>query len=220
MGIASGAHYGALREALDKDLQPGTAPAALRSLVGRIGELSSIAEIFRHRRPVGIVDYFYRTAATEGIDGPLFDVAPEKLDLRTKAPMLQVHVRRHTAPINQRFSIQITLGNYDEVLRSLLLEIEGGVPEIVVSAHAHITDVSLLAFDDAGNLVDQLKGQFSQGFQFGVTAMGAVDTLPPIFPGAPKSPDLEARPRINTIAFEGPAAAKRSGGQQAGGSPL
>src|SRR6185437_7773260 len=165
-GIASDAPYEALRKALDNELQPSTVPAVLRSLVGQIGELSGIAEIFKHRRPIGIVDCFYRTTASEGIDGPLFDVAPGRLDLRTKAPMLQVHVRRHAAPIIQRFSIQITLGNYDEVLRSQLFQIEGGVPEIVVSAHAHITDVSLLVFDDAGNLVDQLKGQFSQGIQF------------------------------------------------------
>jgi hypothetical protein len=67
-------------------------------------------------------------------------------------------------------------------------------------------------FDDAGNLADQLKGQFGQGYQFGVTALGAVDTLPPPFPGSPKSADLEARPRIHTIAFEAPAVANRSGG--------
>jgi hypothetical protein len=211
-GIASDAPYRALRGALDKILQPGTVPRVLRSLVARIGELSGIAEIFKHCRPVGIVDYFYRTAMTEGMDGPLFDVAAGKFDFRTKAPMLQVHVRRNAAPIAQKFRIQITLGNYDQVLCSELLEIEAGVPEIVASAPAHITDVSLLVFDDTGTLADQLKGQFGQDYQFGVTALGAVDTLPPPFPGSPQSADLETRPRIHTIAFEGPAIANRSGG--------
>jgi hypothetical protein len=185
----------------------GTAPKALQALIARIAELSGIDEIFKKRRPIGIVDYFYRAAATTGVDGPLFDVAPEKADFRTKAPMLQVRVRRHAAPLDQKFKVQVAVGNYDEVLRSTLLEIEAGVPEIVVSAPAHITDVSLSVFDNTGNLADQLNGKFSQGMHFGLSALGAVDTLPPPFPGSPKSPDLEARPRIHTIAFERPSRA-------------
>jgi len=211
-GIASDGPYKALREDLEKNLGVGTVPRVLRSLVARIGELSGIPEIFTHRRPVGIVDYFYRTAVTEGVDGPLFDVAAGEFESRTKAPMVQVLVRRHAAPIDRKFTIQITLGNYDEGLSSQLLEIDAGVRDIVASAPAHITDVSLLVFDDAGNLADRLKGQFRQGFHFGVTAVGAVDTLPPPFPGSPESADLEMRPRLATVAFEGPAIANRSGG--------
>ncbi|NDU90164.1 MAG: hypothetical protein G3I08_09875 [Ferrovum sp.] len=211
-GIASNAPFKVLREVLDKNLKPGTAPKALRALVAKIGELSGIDEIFKRRRPIGIVDYFYRGSGRAGLDGPLFDVAPEKLDLRTNAPMLQVHVRRHAAPLDQKFKVHVTLGNYDDVLRSVLLKIEAGVPEIVVSAPTHITDVSLSVFNNEGTLIDQLNGKFIQSMQFGLSALGAVDMLPPPFPGSPKSPDLEARPRVHTITFEGPSIAKRSSG--------
>lgn len=210
-GIASDAPFTALRKALDQSLKPGTTPRVLRSLVARIGQLSGVGEIFKQRRPVGIVDYFYRTAVTTSVDGPLFDVAPEKPDLRTKAPMLQVHIRRHAAPIDQKFSLQVALGNYEEVLCSVLREIEPGVPEIMVSAPAHITNVVLSVFDGTGNLVDQLKGMFIQRMQFGLTALGMVDMLPAPLPGYPKSADLEARHRIHTTAFEGPSIADRSG---------
>jgi hypothetical protein len=214
-GVVSNEPFKTLREALDKSLKPGTTPKILRALVARIGELSGIHDIFKQRRPIGIVDYFYRAAATTGVDGPLFDVVPEKLDFRTKAPMLQVHVRRYAAPLDQKFKVQVTLRNHDQVLRSALLEIEADVPEVVVSAPAHITDVSLSVFDNMGNLADQLNGKFNQGIQFGLSARGAVDTLPPPFPGSPNSPDLEARHRIHTMAFEGPSIANRSGGLDA-----
>lgn len=211
-GIASNAPFEALREALDKSFKPGTASKVLRTLVARIGELSGMEEIFKRRRPIGIVDYFYRATGRAGVDGPLFDVVPEKPDLRTKAPMLQVHVRRHAAPTDQKFKVQVTLGNYDEVLCSVLIKIEADVPSVIVSAPAHITDVSLSVFNNEGTLVDQWNGKFTQGMQFGLSALGTVDTLPPPFPGSPKSPDLEARPRIHTTAFEGPSIANRSGG--------
>ena len=209
-GVASNAPFKALREALDRNLNPGTAPKALQALIVRIGELSGVDQIFKQRRPIGIVDYFYRAAATTGVDGPLFDVRPEKLDFRTSSPMLQVHVCRHAAPLDQTFKVQVTLRNYDEVLCSALFEIEASVPEIVVSAPAHITDVSLSVFDNAGDLADQLNGMFAQGSKFGLSVLGAVDTLPPLFLNSPKSPDLEVRPRIQTIAFEGASIANRS----------
>jgi len=211
-GVASDAPSRALREALDNSLKPGTMPKALRTIVARISELSSIDEILKRRRPIGIVDYFYRASLTMGMDGPLFDVAPEKPDFRSKSPMLQVHVRRHAAPINQKFRLQISLGNYDEILCSVLRDIEPDVAEVVVSAPGHITDVSLSVFDNTGHLADQLKGSFAQGMQFGVTAQGSVDILPPPLPGSHKTTDLEARPRIHTVAFEGPSIQDRSGG--------
>jgi hypothetical protein len=211
-GIASDAPFSALRKFLEESLKPGTAPMTLRSIAAKINEISGIVGIFKHRRPIGLVDYFYRTDVTTGVDGSLFEIEPEKPDFRTKAPMLRVHVRRHAAPLNQKFKLQISLANYDEMLCSVLREIEAGISEIIVSAPAHITDVSLSVFDNSGSLVDQLNGKFNQGIHFGLTAMGAVDTLPPPFPGSPRSPDLEARPRIHTIAFQGPSIANRSGG--------
>ena len=211
-GIASDAPLRALKEMLNRTLGPGVAPKALQALIATISEVSGISEIFKRLRPIGVVDQLYRVFATTGVDGSLFDIVPEKLDFRTKAPMLQVHIRRHAAPLDQKFRCHITLNNYDEVLRSCLLEIEAGAPEITVAAPAHITDVSLVVFDDAGKLVDQLNGAFTQGMQFGLSVLGQVDALPPPFPGPPKSPDLEQRPRLHTVAFEGPSIADRSGG--------
>jgi hypothetical protein len=48
--------------------------------------------------------------------------------------------------------------------------------------------------------------------QFGLSVLGEVDWLPPPFPSSPKSPDLEQRPRLHTLALEGPSIADRSGG--------
>jgi hypothetical protein len=126
--------------------------------------------------------------------------------------MLRVHLRRHAAPLDHEFTLQVKLGNYDEVVRSVLLNVGPDVADVVVSAPAHITDVSLNVFDGKGELVDQLNGQFTQGVQFGVSALGAVDAFPPPFSGAPISADLQARPRVHTISVEGPTIANRSGG--------
>ncbi|CAB3806541.1 VPA1262 family N-terminal domain-containing protein [Pararobbsia alpina] len=211
-GIATEAPFKALKQALDQNLKPGTVSKALEMLVSKIGAVSGTGEIFGQHRPIGGIDFFYRAPATMHLDGPLFDVMPEKPDFRTKAAMLRLYVRRYAAPLDQRFSLQVTLGNYDEVLRAVLLDFDAGTLEIVVSAPTHVTDVSVGVFDEAGNLVDQLNAKFTQGFQFGLSALGAVDALPPPFPGAPKSPDLEARHRVRTTSFEGPAIANRSGG--------
>ena len=211
-GIATEVPLKALKQALDRHLKPGTVSKALEILVSLIGALSGTREMFGQHRPIGAIDYFYRSPATTHLDGPLFDVVPEKLDFRTKAPMLRLYVRRHAAPLDQKFKLQVTLGNYDAVLRAVLLDIDAGTPEAVVSAPAHITDVSVGVFDQDGNLVDQLNGKFTQGFQFNLSALGAVDVFPPPFAGAPHSPDLEARHRVHTTSFEGPSIANRSGG--------
>lgn len=211
-GVASDTPATALKEALDRSLKPGTMPKVLRALVGRISELSGIDEIFKRRRPIGIVDYFYRANLTMGLDGPLFDVAPEKPDFRTNSPTLQVHVRRCAAPINQKFHLQISLGNYDEIFCSIVRHIEPNIAEITLSAPIHITDVSLLVFDDTGRLADQLHGSFCQNMAFNIIAQGAVDALPPPIQGSQKTADLEARPRIHTMAIEGPSLPNRSGG--------
>jgi hypothetical protein len=211
-GIATEGPLTALKDALNKRLRRGTGPRAVEALVARIGAASGIAELFQKRRPIGGVDYFYRAPATRYLDGPLFDVVPETLDPRTRAPILRVHLRRHAAPLDQEFTLQVKLGNYDDVLRSVLISIGAGVAEITVSAPAHITDVSLNVFDGKGDLVDQLNGQFTQGVQFGVSALGAIDVLPLPFSGAPNSVDLRARSRVHTVSVEGPSIATRSGG--------
>lgn len=211
-GIASESFFIALNEALNESLKPGTAPKALQALGRKLGELSGIGQALKTRTPIGVVEFFFRPGGTTGFDGPLFEVVPDKPDFRTRDPMLQVRVRRFAAPLDLKFKLQVTLQNYDEVIRSTLIEIEAGISEVILSAPAHVTDVSVSVFDNAGDLADQLNAQFLQGAVFGLSILGAIDTLPPLFPGNPKSHDLEARPRVHTLAFEGPSVDNRSGG--------
>ncbi|MGV8889943.1 MAG: VPA1262 family N-terminal domain-containing protein [Pseudomonas sp.] len=211
-GIASETLFVALNEAFNKSLKPGTAPKALRALGLKLGELSGIGKALKTRTPIGVVEFFFRPMGITGMDGLLFEVVPDKPDFRTKDPMLRVRVCRFAAPLDLKFKLQVTLQNYDEVIRSTLIEIEAGVSEVIVSAPAHITDVSVSVFDNAGDLADQLNAQFLQSVAFGISTLGRTDTLPPLFPGNTKSHDLVARPRVHTLAFEGPSIDDRSGG--------
>ncbi|CAB3682052.1 hypothetical protein R8871_02567 [Paraburkholderia graminis C4D1M] len=209
-GIASETHLKALADKLHDKLA-GSMPRALDNIVSMIGNATGFCDVCGPRRPIGAVDYFYRSRAATYVDGPLFDVRPEQADFRSKAPSSQIHVRRHAAALDQRYRLQTTLYNYDEVLRSTILDIDAGVHETALSAPAHITEMTMRVFDETGELVDQSKVMFTQGMQFGFSVLGASDTLPPVFPGAPKSPDLEVRPRIHTLLFKGPSMGKRSG---------
>jgi len=201
-----------LNQALNKSLKPGAAPKALLSISLKLCELSGMGEVLKTRPPIGGVEYFFRAVGVGGIDGPLFEIVPKKPDFRTKEPMLQVSVRRFAALLDLSFKLQVTLRNYDEVIRSKLIKIEAGISEVTLSAPLHITDVSVSVFDNAGELADQLGVQFLQGTVFGLSMLGAIDKLPPLFPGNPKSQDLESRARIHTMAFEGPSIGDRSGG--------
>jgi Type I restriction modification DNA specificity domain len=64
-------------------------------------------------------------------------------------------------------------------------------------------------------VADRVSGAFVQSINFGLTAQGRVDELPPVFRGAPESTDLRHRARLHPTAFEGPAAGDRSGGLDA-----
>jgi hypothetical protein len=211
-GIVSESLLIDLNEALNKGLKPGAAPKALLSISLKLCELSGMGEVLKTRTPIGVVEFFFRTAGAGGIDGSLFEVVPKKPDFRTNEPMLQVSVRRFAAPLDLSFKLQVTLKNHDEVIRSTLIEIEAGVSEVTLSAPIHITDVSVSVFDNIGELTDQLGVQFIQGTAFGLSMLGAIDKFPPLFPGNPKSQDLESRARVHTMAFEGPSIGNRSGG--------
>lgn len=211
-GFASDRLFVSIQDLLNQRLEPGTAPKALNTLISKIGALSGIDGIFKKNRNLAMVDYFYRAAPNTAIDGPLFEVIPKKPDFRTKAPMLQVYIRRHTAPLGEKFRVHVTLGNYDRILTSILVEIKADELETLVSAPAHITEASLSVFDTSGVLADQLTTHFLQSFQFQISALGAVDELPPPFAGSPEASDLVARPRMHNTAFEGPSITNRSGG--------
>ena len=211
-GIVSESLLIDLNDALNNGLKPGTAPKALLAISLKLAELSGMGEVLKTRTPIGVVEFFFRTAGAGGVDGSLFEVVPEMPDFRTKEPMLQVSVRRFAAPLDLTFKLQVTLKNYDEVIRSTLIEIEAGVSEVKFSAPIHITDVSASIFDNIGELADQIDVQCIQGTTFGLSMLGATDKFPPLFPGNPKSRDLESRARVHTMAFEGPSIGSRSGG--------
>jgi len=210
-GIATDAPLKALTDKL-YDKLAGSMPRVLDNIVSMIGNAAGLGEVCGYRRPIGIVDYFYRAPAVTYVDGPLFDVRPEQTDFRSKAPLSRVYVRRHAAPHDQRYRLHAKLYNYDGLLRSFLLDIDAGKDETVISTPIHITELVIQVFDETGELVDQSKIMFTQGIQFGFSVSGSSDTLPPVFPGAPKSPDLEVRPRIHTLSFKGPSMGNRSGG--------
>lgn len=201
-----------LNDALNNRLKPGAAQKALLAISLKLDELSGMEDALKARTPIGVIEYFFRTAGAGGIDGPLFEIVPKKPDFRTNEPMLQVNVRRFAAPLDLTFKLQVTLKNYDEVIRSTLIEIKAGMSEMTFSAPIHITDVSLSVFDSIGELADQLSVQFIQGTDFGLSILGATDKLPPLFPGNSNSRDLESRVRVHTMAFAGPSIDNRSGG--------
>ena len=200
----------ALKTSLSDVLPPGTMPAALKAIVQQIAAFSGMEEVLKARRAIGTVDLFYRAFPPALIEGPFFDVAADKSDMRK--PMLKVHIRRHAAPVDQFFRLTVQLKNHDDILSVKAIEVASGVSEVVADAPTHITDVSLSVFDDKGSLVDFLDGKFLQSMDFGLSVISGSDVLPPAFAGAPNSPDLEKRSRITTTTFGRPAATGLSGG--------
>lgn len=205
-----------VRRSLDDTVGPASAPAVLAQLIHSISEQSGLGLFFRERRRIGVVDLFYRAQNLVGVHRTLFDVViADKPDLRSKEPTRRVRIRRHAAASNQLFRLHVTLKNFDEILKDVLLDIPAGQPELIVEASSHVTDFVLVIFDHDGRIADRVSGGFNQGINFRITLQGRVDELPPVFPGAPQSADLESRPRIHPNAFEGPAAGDRSGGLDA-----
>lgn len=188
------------------------APAALAHLIPLIAVQSGLGSFFTERRRIGVIDRFSRTQVLAGHDGPLFVGIPEKPDLRSREPMRRLWIRRAAATSDQSFRLHIILKNFDEVLADRLVDIPAGQAELLMEANGHITDVTYYVFDHEGRLADHVSGAFIQEFDFGITAQGRADALPPVFAGAPRSAELENRRRLHTSTFKGPAAGDRSGG--------
>ncbi|WP_131931449.1 VPA1262 family N-terminal domain-containing protein [Burkholderia sp. SRS-25] len=211
-GIATTSLLQALVERLEVTQFHGTVPKALKAIESIVGSMSGVAGVLGARQSFGSIAYFSRLDATANVDGPLFDIVPVKPDAATKTSMRCVVVRRRSAPLNKGYTLQVRLGNFDEILGSELVRIASNVGEVVVKAPSHITDISVSVFDESGQLVDAISRKFTQQIQFNLLAFGLVDSLPSPFPGAPPSPDLENRARIHTASFVGPSAEDRSGG--------
>lgn len=201
-----------ISECLAKSQGIGRAPAALFKLIELIAEQSGLGETFKSGRRIGLVDRLYREENDVSLNGPLLTVVPEKPDFRSKAPMLCCSVQRHSAAQDRPFTLHVSLANHDELLTDYIVEMPAGVPEVIIEAASHITDVVLEAFNPDGKLAQRLEGTFIQGFEFGIAALGRADLLPKVFRGAPESADLQDRPRVSTVAFSGPSIGDRSGG--------
>jgi hypothetical protein len=212
-GIAVNQGIDRVKRGLDDSVGPVKSRAVLAQLIELISNQSGLGQFFRESRRIGVIDQFYRTQNVMGLHSALFDAAlADKPNMRTKEPMRRVRIRRDAAPADQFYRLHITLKNFDSVLKEVLLEMPAGQQEIIVEANSHVTEVVLLAFDQKGEIADQMTGIFLQGFHFGITVQGGVDELPPVFAGAPDSADLESRKRIHPNAFEGPSAGDRAGG--------
>jgi hypothetical protein len=211
-GIAGEEIFTELLEEFNEKLTPGTSPRVLQSLILKVGELSGIGNLLEPRQVIGVVDFFYRRSFMDGLDGPLFEIFPVRPNFRTKEPVVDFDIRRRKEATDQGYMLNVTLRNYDELLKSTLIYIAESQLEVRISAPAHITDIVIYVFDGSGNLVDQINNQFCQSVDIGLSASGVVDLLPLPFPGAKNSADLEARPKIVTSSFEAASIANRSGG--------
>jgi hypothetical protein len=211
-GIAVDYGIDRVRHTLDNTVGPAKTPAILSRLIELISEQSGLGLFSSGHRRIGVVDQFYRAMNVVEVQRSLFDVSADKYNLQTKEPMRRVKIRRKAASLDKIFKFHVTLKNFDEILLDVLLDMPAGQSEITVEANSHVTDIILVVFDQLGQMVDRLSGAFIQGFNFGITAQGRVDELPPILSGVPKSTDLEKRTRIQTSAFDGPSAVNRSRG--------
>ncbi len=210
-GIASDEAFGSLLNLLNVNIQPGSVPAVMRDIIRKVKELSGLKEIFEDRFSIGSVDYFYRKRFTEGEDGVLFEIEPVVPDFRSGQPVDRIRIRRALAKLGEKYTLQVILKNFDSVMKSVLIGVAEGEEDVVVSVSTHVTDVSLFVFDSLGELVDQVYNKFVQSVDFGISVLGSIDVLPPIFKHSTVT-DLNARARISTMKFQGPSLLGKSGG--------
>jgi hypothetical protein len=189
----------------------GKVPSALLALIEMVAVQSGLNEAFQDRRRIGTIDRFWRDEASGPLCGPLLDIVPQKPDFRNRSPMLKCYIRRYASDLDRPFTLHITIQNFDEILKDHVVSMLAGQAEVSIEATTHITDVILEAFNPDGSIAQRAVAKFNQGFEFGIVARGRSDLLPAVFDGAPESPDLEARARLSTVAFKGPAAGPRSG---------
>ena len=200
-----------IASALSDAVGSGSSPTALLALIDAIASHSGLKEVLQDWRPIGTFDRFWRAEPDGALPGPLLNVVPEKPDFRTRKPMLKCHVRRHASTLDRAFTLHVTVQNFDEVLKDCVLSMAEDQQEVSIEATTHITDIKLEAFNPNGSMAQRTIAKFTQGFNFGIVARGRADLLPAVFAGAPKSPDLEERARLSTVAVKGPAAGPRSG---------
>ena len=187
------------------------ASPALAKIISLIARTSGLDSVFLGGRRLGVLDHLYRSEEGLHFYGPLVRVVPQKPDFRSRAPMTSCYVQREFAAPDRAFDLHVAVSNFDEKLEERLVKFAAGEEQLEIKIRAHLTDIELHAFNPDGSLAQYLGGSFMQSIDFGITAQGASDELPPVSKGAANNEDLVRRPRLSTIAAKGPAAGPRSG---------
>lgn len=155
-------------QALTPAVGAGDTPAALLKLIEVLAKQSGLEEIFLLRRPIGLIDHFWREDPNCSTSAPLLNIVPDKPDFRTKVPMLKCYVRRYACSEERAFRLHVTVKNFDEVLRDYLVDFPAGAPEVAVDTSVHITDVSVEAFNEDGTIAQKIIAVFTQAMDFGI----------------------------------------------------
>jgi hypothetical protein len=184
-------------------------PRALAQLVDLLAVETGLGEFFIERRRLGLIEHVYRL--DNGQQALSLEIHQDVPDLRSRDPVRHIVVKRNALLQGQALRLHVRLGNYDDTIGDRLVDLPADAAGVTVEANTHVTDVSIVAFDEAGERVDAVGGAFIQGRNFGLAVLGTVDELPPPFAGSPPAPDLERRPRLHTTSFESPTAGDRSG---------
>lgn len=213
-GIVSPGMATDLKNSLFMHLKPGTGPRVLHLLVSQIEELRGMKALQRKERPFAAVEYFHRESLLPGVDGPLFSMRLDSMDLqrfRSRAPANHLHILRRAALLHIPYTLQVTIQNYNQILTSKLLAMPANQHEITVSVSSHITEASLSAFDMAGDLIERFDITFCQGIDIRLSVLAGADEFPQLFSGTVDTQDLDKRNRLVTSAFNAAGLQGRSG---------
>ena len=183
--------------------------SALVELVETLAVENDLADYFKARRRLGVVEHAYRFQDTPSAKS--MEARTEELRPRSAAPARHFEVHRQDVALNTRLQVRATLRNFDEVLVDHLVEMPADASTASIEAPNHITEAEVSVYGESGDRVDFIAGFFPQGINFGFAVQGSVDQLPPPVGAAGGSPDLESRGRLQTMAFAGPSAGDRSG---------
>lgn len=209
-GFAIGGGGEAMVSAIQHAVGDAAAGEAIERLCRAVAEHAGAGKPFPGERRLAVVDRLRRAF---GEDGPrLFSVALDKPSIDSTEPARRIVLRRQSAcRCGEPFRLALEARHLGTLVSSVLLELEGGVPEIRHDAGAHVTNISLAVYDARGELVEAFSTAFCQTIGGSLTLASGSDPLPPIR-GAVDSPDLEQRARITTGRMAGISVGERAEG--------
>jgi hypothetical protein len=131
-------------------------PHALAQLVDLLAVETGLGEFFIERRRLGLVEHVYRLDNSQ--QALSLEIHSDKFDLRSRDPMRRVVVKRNALLQGQALRLHVRLGNYDDTIGDRLVDMPADAAGVTVEANTHVTDVSIVAFDEAGERVDSVGG--------------------------------------------------------------